>query len=48
MQVAARITTCAAEEEAEGKESDVATRELKSRHHEQSVQPTAAPVDVAT
>ena len=42
MQVAAGITTHAAEEEAENKESDVATSELKSRHHEQPVQPTAA------
>ena len=47
-QVAARITIYAAEEEAEIKESDVATSEMKSRHHEQPVQPTAAPVDVAT
>ena len=42
MQVAAGITTHAAEEEAEIKESDVATSELNSRHHEQPVQPTAA------
>ena len=41
-------TTYAAEEGAEVKEVDVATWELKSRHQEQPVQPTAAPGDVAT
>ena len=48
LQVATGITTFAAEEEAEFKEVDVATWELKSRHQEQPVQPTAAPGDVAT
>ena len=48
MQVATGITTFTAEEGAEVKEVDVATRELKSRHHEQPVQPIAAPGDVAT
>ena len=48
MQVATRTTTFTAEEGAEFKEVDVATWELKSRHHEQPVQPTAAPGDVAT
>ena len=41
LQVAIGITTFAAEEGAEFKEVDVATWELKSRHHEQPVQPTA-------
>ena len=41
-QVATGITTYAAEEEAEIKESDVAIENLKSRHHKQPVQPTAA------
>ena len=48
MQVETGITTFTAEEGSEFKEVDVATWELKSRHHEQSVQPTAAPGDVAT
>ena len=48
MQVATGSTTFAAEEGAEFKKVDVATWELKSRHHEQPVQPTAAPVDVVT
>ena len=48
MQVATITITFTAEEEAEVKEVDVATWELKSRHHEQPVQPTAAPGDVAT
>ena len=48
MQVATGITTFTAEEGAEVKEVNVATWELKSRHHEQPVQPTAAPGDVAT
>ena len=48
MQVATGITTVTAKEGAEFKEVDVATWELKSRQHEQPVQPTAAPGDVAT
>ena len=44
MQVATGITTFTAEEGAEFKEVDVATWELKSRHHEQPLQPTAAQV----
>ena len=48
MQVASEITTFAAEGGAEIKKVDVATWELKSRHHEQPGQPTAAPGDVAT
>ena len=48
MQDASVITTYAAEEGAEFKEDDVATWELKSRHQEQPVQPTAAQADVAT
>ena len=48
MQVATITTTFTAEEGTEFKEVDVATWELKSRHHEQPVQPTAAPGDVAT
>ena len=48
MQVAIGITTFTTEEGVEVKEVDVATWELKSRHHEQPVQPTAAPGDVAT
>ena len=48
MQVATGITTFAAEEGAEFKEVDVATWELKPRHHEQPMQPTAAQGDVAT
>ena len=48
MQVATVITTYAAEERAEFKGDDVATWELKSRHQEKPVQPTAAQDDVAT
>ena len=48
MQVATGITTFAVEEGAEFEEVDVATWELKSRHQEQPVQPTAAQSDVAT
>ena len=48
LQVATIITTYAAEEGAEFKEDDVATWELKSRHQEKPVQPTAAQDDVAT
>ena len=48
MQDGTGITTYAAEEVAGFKEVDVATWEIKSRHHEQPVQPTAAPGDVAT
>ena len=48
LQVATVITIFATGEGAEFKEVDVATWELKSRHHEQPVQPTAVPGDVAT
>ena len=48
MQDGTGITTYAAKEGAEFKEVDVATWELKSRHHEQPVQPAAAEADVAT
>ena len=48
LQVATVITTYAAEEGAEFKGDDVATWELKSRHQEKPVQPTAAQDDVAT
>ena len=41
MQVATITTTFTAEEEAEVKEVDVATCELKSRHHDQQLKSAA-------